>query len=71
MTRGKEKIAIEVKDSASPTVASGHGKGLKAIAELPGLTRRILIYSGKRVRKTSEGIEIWPFEHFAREVSSL
>ena len=38
--------------------------GLKAITQLPGLRRRILIYRGQRRLRTSEGIDIWPLEIF-------
>ena len=57
-------IAIEVKSSA--LVSSKNYKGLKAIKDLPNLKKRILIYLGKDIRKTKEGIEIWPFNFFCQ-----
>jgi hypothetical protein len=36
--------------------------GLQAIGNLPGLVRRILVYTGSRRLLTQEGIEVWPLE---------
>ena len=58
----RELIAIEAK--ARPKVFSDDLKGLKAIADMPHIKRRILVYMGNRSRKTEEGIEIWSFSHW-------
>jgi uncharacterized protein len=59
---GDRFLAIEVKSSTrfDPSMLTG----LHAIAPLPGLTRRILVYGGTRARSTSDGIEIWPISRF-------
>ncbi len=58
----KELIAIEVKSRAQ--VFSDDLRGLKAIADMPHIKRRIMVYMGDRPRKTEDGIEIWPFAHW-------
>ena len=57
----KELIAIEAK--ARSQVFSDDLRGLKAIADMPNIKRRIMVYMGSRPRKTADGIEIWPFSH--------
>ncbi len=66
LKRGEELIAIEAK--AKNDVSSQDYKGLKAIGELPGVKRRIVVYLGKTIRKTQEGIEIWPFDFFCQNL---
>lgn len=68
LTKGKEKIAIEVK--ASTQVNVGELYGLKAIADLPQVKRRLVIYMGQSRRKTSDGIEILPFHSFIEELKN-
>jgi predicted AAA+ superfamily ATPase len=59
---GKRFIAIEVKSgTGNPAAALS---GLRAIAGLSGLHRRILVYLGKSVEKTVDGIEILPLQDF-------
>jgi predicted AAA+ superfamily ATPase len=62
LRRGRELLAIEVKASAQ--VRDEDLRGLAAIAELPGLVRRVLVCRVERRRKTAAGIEIWPIERF-------
>jgi hypothetical protein len=38
--------------------------GLRTIAELPRLARRILVYLGERQLRTEDGIDVWPLERF-------
>jgi uncharacterized protein len=59
---GDRFLAIEVKSSTrfDPSMLTG----LHAIAPLPGLTLRILVYGGTRARSTSDGIEVWPISRF-------
>ena len=66
LKRGKELIAIEVK--AKTGVSSQDYRGLKAIGELPNVKRRIVVYMGKFIRKTEQGIEIWPFDFFCKNL---
>jgi predicted AAA+ superfamily ATPase len=62
LRRDRELLAIEVK--STDRFHSAMANGLKAIAGLPHVARRILVYSGDRSLKTSDGIEIWPLARF-------
>jgi predicted AAA+ superfamily ATPase len=62
LVRGRERVAIEAK--ATIRTNSDDLRGLRAIAGLRGLKRRVLVYRGPRRLTTSDGIEIWPVEHF-------
>ena len=67
LKRGKEFIAIEVK--AKPEVSAKDYKGLKAIQALPHVKKRIVVHLGKGFpRKTEEGIEIWSFDFFCKNL---
>ena len=66
LKRGKDLIAIEVK--AKTQISSQDYRGLKAINELSAVKRRIVVYLGKAIRKTEQGIEIWPFDFFCRNL---
>ena len=68
MRRGKSFVAIEVKTTTNP--ARPHCAGLRAIADLPGVKRRVLVHMGERPFNTSEGIEALPVMQFAEEISS-
>jgi uncharacterized protein len=68
MERASEKIAIEVKAVNEPQ--SNHLKGLRAIADLPKLSRRILVYPGTKNRITSDGIEIFGLASFVELLSA-
>ena len=65
--KNDDLIAIEVKSNTQ--VSSKDYKGLKAIKDLPSVKKRIVIYLGKDIRKTEEGIEIWPFEFFCENLT--
>ena len=71
LTRDREHLAIEVK--ASERYNTAMLKGLRAVADLDGLTRRILVYRGRRTFKTEDGIEVWPLEdlHQALQADQL
>ena len=56
--------AIEVK--ATRIVRPADLRGLRAIAELAGLRRRVLVFLGPRPLTTPDGIEVWPLAHFAK-----
>lgn len=62
LRRGRDSLAIEVK--SGDRVGPEDLRGLKAIADLPRLVRRLLIYRGARKSKTADGIEVWPIERF-------
>jgi hypothetical protein len=38
---------------------------LRAIADLKGLQRRIVVYPHGPVMRTDDGIDVLPFDHFA------
>jgi predicted AAA+ superfamily ATPase len=67
MRRGGAFTAIEVKTTAHPTPA--HMAGLRAIGDLAGVKRRILVHTGDRPFRTSDGIDALPAMHFAQEVA--
>ena len=58
--------AIEAK--AKEQVSAKDYKGLRAIKKLPEVKRQILVYMGRTVRKTEEGIDIWPFDFFCKNL---
>jgi len=66
LRRGKQFIAIEVKSSAQ--FSESHCKGLRAFEALPGVRRRILVYTGKDRLRTRDGIEVLPFHTFCDEL---
>ena len=68
LQRGAELLAIEVK--AAGRYHTSLLKGLRALGPLPGLVRRILVYTGERSFKSSDGVEIWPAQRFATETDS-
>lgn len=57
LRRGNELAAIEV--MSQPRYRTGMLPGLRAIGELPGLVRRVLVYGGKRSFRPENGIEVW------------
>ena len=59
---GREFVAIEAKAKAS--LAPADLKGLRAIAELSGLKRRIVVYEGMRPQRTEDGIDVLPVKAF-------
>ena len=64
--RGKEFTAIEVK--AKERLDAGDLKGLKAIAELKGIRRRLVVFLGERPFSTEDGIEALPIRSFLDEL---
>lgn len=69
LLRGKEVIAIEVK--ATRRLRPEHFTGLRAIATLRGLRRRVLVYLGDEKLRTEERIEVLPLEVFLDELTRL
>ena len=64
--RGKEFTAIEVK--AKESLVSRDFNGLKAIAELKGIRRRLVVFLGERPFRTEDGIEALPIRDFLQEL---
>ena len=60
LTRDREHLAIEVK--AAERYNTAMLKGLRALADLTGLARRILAYRGRRAFRTEDGIDVWPLD---------
>jgi predicted AAA+ superfamily ATPase len=58
LRRGREHLAVEVKTGSR--FSGPQLSGLRAIAGLPNLVRRVLVYLGDRRLKTDDGIEVWP-----------
>ena len=71
LTRDREHLAIEVK--AAERYNTTMLKGLRAVADLPGLARHILAYRGRRAFTTEDGIDVWPLEdlHQALQADQL
>ena len=57
LRQGNELVAIEVKSQSR--YHTGMLPGLRAIAQLQGLVRRVLVYGGKRSFRTEDGIDVW------------
>jgi len=66
LRKGSNLVAIEVKSARN--VREGELIGLRAITELPGLRRRLVVHMGDRSLATGDGIEILPVSAFLREV---
>ena len=66
LKKGGNLTAIEVKAKAQ--VSSIECKGLKAIQKLPAVKKRILVYMGESIRRTEDGIDIWPFDFFCQNL---
>ena len=71
LTRDREHLAIEVK--ATERYNTAMLKGLRAVADLPRLARRILAYRGQRAFRTEDGIDVWPLAnlHHALQTDEL
>jgi len=67
LRRGREYLALEVKHQSrtGPELLTG----LRAIADLPQLTRRIAVYRGRQTLRTEDGIDVWPFERLVEAVA--
>ncbi len=67
LRRGREYLALEVKHQSrtGPELLIG----LRAIAQLPKLARRIAVYRGRQTLRTEDGIDVWPFERLVEAVA--
>ena len=68
LQRQRELLAIEVK--STERYHTTMLKGLRAVADLSGLVRRVLVYTGSRSFRTTDGIDIWPAQRFADAVAN-
>ena len=67
LRRGREYLAIEIK--AQSRFSTPQLAGLRAIADLPRLVRRVLVYLGGRRLKTEDGIDVWPLDDFLKALA--
>ena len=63
LARGPDRIAVEVK--AGRHFNERWCRGLRAIAPLDGLQRRLVIYPEGPVLRTEDGIDVLPLERFS------
>lgn len=63
LAKGKEFVAVEVK--SGNTYTESWCKGLRVVAQLKGLRRRIIVYPRGPVLQTKDGIEVMPLHQFA------
>jgi predicted AAA+ superfamily ATPase len=63
LVRGADLIAVEAK--SGQTFTDTWCKGLRAVAQLKGLCRRIIVYPRGPVLRTEDGIDVFPFQHFS------
>ena len=63
LAKGDHFVAVEVKSGKNFT--ESWCKGLRALAGLKGLQRKIIVYPHGPVLKTEDNIEVYPFQHFS------
>jgi len=68
LVRGRDMIAIEAK--SGNTFMDAWCKGLRAVAQLKGLQRRIIVYPRGLAMRTKDGIDVLPFQHFAEQLAT-
>jgi len=68
LRRGTDLCALEVK--AARRLQPQHMAGLRAVADLPGMRRRILVHRGDRPTRTDDGIDAWPVATFLEALES-
>jgi predicted AAA+ superfamily ATPase len=66
LRRGKALVALEVRSGRK--VFEADLRGLRAIAEVPQVVRRIVVCRGERRQKTADGIEILPVAAFLTQL---
>jgi predicted AAA+ superfamily ATPase len=62
LRHGRDWLAIEVKSATA--AGPDELRGLRALGDLKGLRRRVLVYRGTSRLTTSDGIDAWPVAHF-------
>ena len=68
LVQGVALVAVEAK--SGNTFTEAWCKGLRAVAPLQGLRRRIIVYPRGPVLRTTDGIEVVPFQHFAAQLAT-
>ena len=67
IVRGDDLIAIEAKSGG--TFTEGWCRGLRAVAKLKGLRRRIIVYPDGPALQTKDGIDVVTFKNFADQLA--
>jgi predicted AAA+ superfamily ATPase len=67
LVKGKKIIAVEAK--SGKTFSENWCKGLRAVASLKGLQRRIIVYPSGPSLQTKDGIEVIPFIRFSEQLN--
>ncbi len=67
LVKGRTIIAVEAKSGRN--FSESWCKGLRAVAPLKGLQRRIIVYPSGPSLKTEDGIEIIPFLRFSEQLT--
>lgn len=67
LRRGRDYLAIEVKHRSR--FGADLLNGLRAIADLPRLVRRVLVYRGRQRLRTDDGIDVWPFDRLSEALA--
>ncbi len=67
LVRGTDLIAVEAK--SGNTFTDAWCKGLRAVAQLKGLQRRIIVYPRGPAMRTKDGIDVLPFQQFADQLA--
>ena len=67
LVRGAELIAVEAKSGRNFNEV--WCKGLRAVAGLKGLHRRIIVYPNGAVLRTKDGIDVVPYQLFAEQLA--
>ena len=68
LVQGTTLLAVEAK--SGNTFTEAWCKGLRAVAPLQGLRRRIIVYPRGPVLRTTDGIEVLPFQYFADQLAT-
>ncbi len=68
LRRRKTLVAIEVK--AATRLREAELAGLRAVAELKEVRRRVFVYRGARSFRTDDGIEVMSFDEFKQELGT-
>ncbi len=66
--RGTETVAIDVK--SGDAVRKADLRGLRAVADVAGVVRRLVVYRGPRSRQTEDGIDVLPVAAFLEELAA-
>ena len=68
LRRGSELLALEAK--AARRFSRSWLGGLKAIGDLDGVVRRVIVHPGSRALKITDGVEVWPLTEFLERLAN-